>query len=106
MSIANSELQTCMPTAPVDEPICSVFVPVETSALLLMSLEQCRHVAETTCHIIRKESWDADRFTLEKSRTRSVICMHAGMKCLDSNGFEMIVNRVARIHDLDDSCLL
>ena len=58
-----------------------------------------RHRARSnaTSYIIRKGSLDAGRFALEGSRQGNVTYMHANMKCLGPDRFEMIVNRTARI---------
>jgi glutamate decarboxylase len=74
-----------------------LFVPMGSGVLVLKNPEQCRFVAKTASYIIRKGSMDAGRFTLEGSRPGNVIYMHANMKCIGSEGFELIVNRTARI---------
>ena len=74
-----------------------LFVLMGSGVLLLKNPEQCRLVAETAGYIIRKGYLDAGRFTLEGSRPGNVALKHANMKCLGSDGFEMIVNRTARI---------
>ena len=74
-----------------------LFVPMGSGVWLLKNPEQYRLMAETANYIIRKGSLDADRFTLEGSRPGNVIYMHANIKYLVSDGFEMNVNRIARI---------
>ena len=72
-----------------------LFIPVESGVLLLTNPEQCRCVTKTASYIIQKESLDADCFTLEGSRSRNINYIHASMRCLGSDGFEMIVNQNA-----------
>ena len=59
--------------------------------------EKCRYVAKTASYIIRKGSMDAGRFTLEGSRPGNVVFMHANMNCIGSAGFELLMDRGARI---------
>ena len=84
-------LRTLKLTTPIDGHK-QLFVLMGSGVLLLRNPEQCRFVAETASYIIRKGSLDAGRFTLEGSRPRNVIYLHTNMKCLGSDGFEMIVN--------------
>ena len=66
----------------------------------------CRllNAIKTASYIIQRGSLDAGRFTLEGSRIGNIIYMHVSMRCIDSDRFEMIVNRTARIHELYGSC--
>ena len=90
-------LRTLKLTTPIDGNKQFFFVPMGSGVLLLKNPEQCQFVAETASYSIRKGSLDASRFTLEGSRPGNVIYMHANTKCLGSDGFEMSVNRTARI---------
>jgi len=74
-----------------------LFVPMGSGVLLLKDPEKCRYVAKTASYIIRKGSMDAGRFTLEGSRPGNVVFMHANMNCIGSAGFELLMDRGARI---------
>jgi len=56
-----------------------------------------KYVQKTANYIIRKESYDTGKFTLEGSRPANGVFMHANLELLVTEGYEVLIDRSCRM---------
>jgi glutamate decarboxylase len=65
-----------------------LYTPMGLGILLLKSPEDILSVAKTANYVIRKESPDLGKFTLEGSRPANILYLHA---CLNLLGYKKLI---------------
>jgi len=74
-----------------------LFMPMGCGMLALKDPSQALLVSKTASYIIRAGSSDLGKFTLEGSRPSSAVYMHANLCCIGAQGYEVLMNRSARV---------
>jgi len=74
-----------------------LYTPMGCGLCLIRDPDLVRFVQKTANYIIRKESFDTGKFTLEGSRPANGVFMHANLEVLGVQGYEMLIDRSIRI---------
>jgi len=74
-----------------------LYTPMGCGLCLIRDPDLVRFVQKTANYIIRKESFDTGKFTLEGSRPANGIFMHANLEVLGVQGYELLIDRSCRI---------
>lgn len=70
-----------------------LYSPMGLGILLLKSPDLALCIQKTANYVIRKESADLGKFTLEGSRPGNVIYLHASLSLLGKDGFSVLITR-------------
>ena len=74
-----------------------LYTPMGCGMCLMRDPEIIRFVQKTANYIIRKESHDTGKFTIEGSRPATVVFMHANLDVLGVEGYEVLIDRSCRL---------
>ncbi len=70
-----------------------LYLPIGLGFILLKDPNSCKMLQSHAEYIIRSDSYDLGRFTVEGSRPANSLLLHAGFHLLGRQGFEMLVDR-------------
>jgi putative pyridoxal-dependent aspartate 1-decarboxylase len=74
-----------------------LYTPMGCGLCLIRDPHVIRYVQKTANYIIRKESFDTGKFTLEGSRPANGVFMHANLEVLGVEGYEVLIDRSCRM---------
>jgi len=74
-----------------------LYVPMGCGLLFFKDPSLSRAVRKTAGYIIRAESHDLGKFTLEGSRPANAVYLHSNLQILGVNGYRILVDRSARM---------
>jgi len=74
-----------------------LYTPMGVGLCFLRDPTNIRFVQKTANYIIRKESHDTGKFTMEGSRPASAVFLHANLKILGIEGYGALIDRSCRL---------
>jgi len=74
-----------------------LYLPMGAGMCFMKDPESCLSIRKTANYIIRKESYDLGKFTVEGSRPGVALYLHANLNILGIKGYECLIDRSVRI---------
>jgi len=74
-----------------------LYMPMGCGLCFFRDPESCLSIQKTAKYIIRKDSFDLGKFTLEGSRPANAVFLHSNLNILGSRGYEILVDRSIRM---------
>eukprot|EP01013_Petalomonas_cantuscygni_P025401 TRINITY_DN47342_c0_g1_i1.p1 TRINITY_DN47342_c0_g1~~TRINITY_DN47342_c0_g1_i1.p1 ORF type:complete len:641 (-),score=153.88 TRINITY_DN47342_c0_g1_i1:595-2517(-) len=74
-----------------------LYMPMGCGLLFLKDPDMCLAVRKTARYIIRTDSFDLGKFTLEGSRPANAVYLHTNLHLFGRRGFEALMNRGVRL---------
>jgi putative pyridoxal-dependent aspartate 1-decarboxylase len=74
-----------------------LYVPMGCGLLFFRDAEFSKAVRKTAGYIIRNDSHDLGKFTLEGSRPANAVYLHSNLHIIGARGYELLVDRSARM---------
>jgi glutamate decarboxylase len=74
-----------------------LWLPMGAGMVFFKDPYRCLCVRKTANYIIRKESYDLGKFTIDGSRGGNALFLHANLQLLGLRGYEVLIDRTVRV---------